>query len=71
MKAGVFYEKRALELKDGGKIDVSSIVYACQPLEKLPQILADESLRSAGKFIINPKHNNQKTLWEFPQSLFC
>lgn len=47
-----YTQKRALELIDNGKIDVSSIVYACEPLEKLPEILADSSLRSKGKFII-------------------
>lgn len=49
-----YTQKRALELIDSGKIDVSSIVYACEPLEKLPEILADASLRANGKFIINP-----------------
>lgn len=49
-----YTQKRALELIDSGNIDVSSIVYACEPLEKLPQILADNSLRANGKFIINP-----------------
>lgn len=49
-----YTQKRALELIDGHKIDVSSTVYAYEPLEKLPQILADGSLRSRGKFIIRP-----------------
>ena len=49
-----YTQKRALELIDSGKIDVSSIVYACGPLEKLPEILASDSLRSNGKFIIKP-----------------
>ena len=47
-----YTQKRALELIDGHKIDVSSMVYAYEPLEKLPKILADGSLRSRGKFII-------------------
>ena len=49
-----YTQKRALELIDSGRIDVSSIVYACEPLEKLPQILSDASLRAKGKFIIIP-----------------
>lgn len=49
-----YTQKRALELIDGKKIDVSSIVYACEPLEKLPDILASAELRAKGKFIITP-----------------
>lgn len=49
-----YTQKRALELIDNGKIDVSSIVYACEPLEMLPEILANPALRSKGKFIIRP-----------------
>ena len=50
-----YTQKRALELIDGNKIDVSSIVYACESLERLPKILADNELRKKGKFIINPQ----------------
>lgn len=49
-----YTQKRALALIDSGKIDVSSIVYAYEPLEKLPEILSDASLRAKGKFIIKP-----------------
>lgn len=49
-----YTQKRALELIDGGKIDVSSIVYSYEPLESLPEILADGKLRAKGKFIIKP-----------------
>ena len=49
-----YTQKRALNLIDGGKIDVSSMVYACEPLDKLPEILADGKLRAKGKFIITP-----------------
>ena len=49
-----YTQKRALDLIDGGKIDVSSMVYACEPLDKLPEILADGKLRAKGKFIITP-----------------
>jgi hypothetical protein len=30
------------------------MVYACEPLDKLPEILADGKLRARGKFIITP-----------------
>ena len=49
-----YTQKRALELIDSGKIDVSSVVYACEPLESLTKILADGSLRAKGKYIIKP-----------------
>ena len=49
-----YTQKRALELIDGKKIDVSSMVYACEPLEKLPEILGSAELRAKGKFIITP-----------------
>lgn len=51
-----YTQKRALSLIDGKKIDVSSIVYACEPLEKLPEILASNELRARGKFIITPNN---------------
>lgn len=50
-----YTQKRALELIDSGKIDVSSIVRGVEPLEKSPEILADSALRAKGKFIINPQ----------------
>lgn len=50
-----YTQKRALELIDNGKLDVTSIVYAHEPLEKLPEILSDASLRAKGKFIILPQ----------------
>jgi threonine dehydrogenase-like Zn-dependent dehydrogenase len=49
-----YTQKRALTLIDSGKIDVSSMIYATESLERLPEILADASLRAKGKFIINP-----------------
>ena len=45
----------ALELIDNNKIDVSSIIYSVEPLEKLPEILDNSELRAKGKFIINPQ----------------
>jgi threonine dehydrogenase-like Zn-dependent dehydrogenase len=50
-----YTQKRALELIDNGKIDVSSVVYACESLDKLPEILSNPQLRAKGKFIINPQ----------------
>lgn len=50
-----YTQKRALELIDNGKIDISSMVYAVESLERLPEILADGKLRAKGKFIINPQ----------------
>lgn len=50
-----YTQKRALELIDNGKIDVTSIVYACESLEMLPEILSNAGLRAKGKFIINPQ----------------
>lgn len=50
-----YTQKRALELIDSGKIDVSSIVYSFENLEKLPEILSDSKLRAKGKFIIKPQ----------------
>jgi len=50
-----YTQKRALELIDNNKIDVSSIIYAVEPLEKLPEILDSAELRAKGKFIINPQ----------------
>ena len=50
-----YTQSRALALIDSKKIDVSSIVYAYESLEKLPEILSDAGLRSKGKFIIKPQ----------------
>ncbi len=46
--------KRALDLIDAGKIDVTSMIYELAPLEQLPAILADPARRNLGKFIIRP-----------------
>ena len=50
-----YTQKRALELIDNGKIDISSMIYAVESLEKLPEILANPALRAKGKVIINPQ----------------
>lgn len=49
-----YTQSRALALIDSGKIDVTSMVYGREPLERLPEILADGALRAKGKFIITP-----------------
>lgn len=51
-----YTQKRALELIDAGKIDVSSMIYAIESLEHLPEILSDDKLRAKGKFVINPQN---------------
>ena len=50
-----YTQKRALALIDQKKIDVSSIVYAYEGLDRLPEILSDATLRAKGKFIIRPQ----------------
>ncbi|MBE6565336.1 MAG: alcohol dehydrogenase [Ruminococcaceae bacterium] len=50
-----YTQKRALALIDSGRIDVTSIVHSYAALEKLPEILADASLRAKGKWIIRPQ----------------
>lgn len=50
-----YTQRRALELIDNGKIDISSMIYAVESLEKLPEILSNPALRSKGKVIINPQ----------------
>ena len=47
-----YTQKRALALIDSGKIDVSSMVLECAPVEELPKILADKKRRAAGKILI-------------------
>ncbi len=49
-----YTQKRALALIDSGKIDVSSMVYRQASLDELPEILADRSKRTKGKYIIVP-----------------
>jgi len=49
-----YTQSRALKLIDSGRIDVSSIVAAVEPLEMLPQILDSAALRAKGKVIIHP-----------------
>ena len=43
-----------LELIGSGKIDVSSMVFAREPLDKLPALLADGAELAKGKHLIHP-----------------
>lgn len=49
-----YTQRRALDLIDSGRLDVSSMVCEVCGLEKLGQILSDPSLRARGKYIIAP-----------------
>ncbi len=50
-----YTQKRALELIDSGRLDVSSMVYAVESLNHLADILAKPELRANGKYIISPE----------------
>ena len=50
-----YTQKRALDLIDSGRLDVSSMVYAVAGLEELADILAKPELRANGKYIISPE----------------
>ena len=50
-----YTQKRALTMIESGNVDVSSIVYGCEPLDRLPEILSDAALRAKGKYIILPQ----------------
>ena len=50
-----YTQKRALDLINSGRLDVSSMVTNLEPLEKLPEILENPVLRSQGKVIIHPQ----------------
>lgn len=50
-----YTQKRALELIDSGRLDVSNMVYAVESLNNLADILAKPELRANGKYIISPE----------------
>lgn len=50
-----YTQKRALELIDSGRLDVSSMVYAVAGLDELADILSKPELRANGKYIISPE----------------
>lgn len=50
-----YTQKRALDLIDSGRLDVSSMVYEVRGLDKLGEILGSPKLRANGKYIISPE----------------
>ncbi len=50
-----YTQKRALDLIDSGRLDVSSMVYEVCGLEKLAEVLASPTLRAMGKYIVSPE----------------
>lgn len=50
-----YTQKRALDLIDSGRLDVSSMVYEVAGLDKLADILSRPELRAKGKYIISPE----------------
>ena len=48
-------QKRALDLIDSGRLDVSSMIYEVCGLEQLEEILSNPQLRANGKYIITPE----------------
>lgn len=49
-----YTQKRALDLIDSGRLDVSSMVYEVADLDELADILSNPELRAKGKYIISP-----------------
>ena len=50
-----YTQKRALDLIDSGRLDVSSMVYEVAGLDRLADILSSPELRAKGKYIISPE----------------
>lgn len=50
-----YTQKRALDLIDTGKLDVSSMVCEVRGLEKLEEVLKDPAVRAKGKYLISPE----------------
>ncbi len=50
-----YTQKRALDLIDSGRLDVSSMVYEVCGLDKLEEVLSKPELRANGKYIISPE----------------
>ena len=50
-----YTQKRALDLIDSGRLDVSSMVYEVADLDELADILSRPELRAKGKYIISPE----------------
>lgn len=49
-----YTQSRAVELINRKKIDVSSMIHECIPLEELESVLGSQELRSVGKYIVHP-----------------
>ena len=52
-----YTQKRALDLIDSGRLDVSSMIYEVAGLDKLKDVLSKPELRANGKYIISPEKN--------------
>lgn len=50
-----FTQKRALDLIDSGRLDVTSMIAEVCGLEELEHVLSRPELRAKGKFVISPK----------------
>ena len=50
-----YTQKRALDLINSGRLDVSSMVYEVCSLDKLEEILSRPEARAKGKYVISPK----------------
>ena len=50
-----YTQKRALDLIDSGRLDVSTMIYEICGLDKLAHILSKPELRAKGKYIISPE----------------
>ncbi|MBS6194036.1 MAG: zinc-dependent alcohol dehydrogenase family protein [Clostridiales bacterium] len=50
-----YTQKRALDLIDSGRLDVSSMIYEVCGLEELEDVLSKPEVRAKGKFIISPE----------------
>ena len=50
-----YTQKRALDLIDSGRLDVSSMVYEVAGLDALEDVLGKPELRANGKYIISPE----------------
>ena len=50
-----YTQKRALDLIDSGRLDVSSMEYEVADLDELADILSNPELRAKGKYIISPE----------------
>lgn len=50
-----YTQKRALDLIDSGRLDVSSMVYEVCGLDQFADVLGKPELRANGKYIISPE----------------